>query len=328
MDKGDGQIVEIGLLRSLDWIEDYGAHVGGTVWLDMKEMEAEGSAEVLAIEPCPPLEEGEGRLVTGTFKHTFGAVYDLKLESESEPIGVTGSHPFWSVDRKAWISAIDLHIGETLETLEGTTVVESRSKWEHSEAVYNIEVEGDHCYRVGESGVLVHNVSDVCHIFPEDHFNGDYSSSGGPDYVATPGGRTQRVEARVCKLNTAKRKTLVRPRCWVDGLNTEGTRVSRCHLLGHEFGGENSVRNLVPCCMIDNRDMSDHAEAPTAQLITGCECADIRITVTYRGSRTDACPRRIVFTSKVRDENGICQTFSWTVDVPEDLSTCQIQGGT
>ncbi len=109
----------------------------------MPEMGVEGLAEVLAIEPCPPLEEGEGRLVTGTFKHTSGEVYDLKLESESEPIGVTGTHPFWSVDREAWVSAIDLRIGETLKTLEGTTVVESRiEKRPGCEPVYNIEVEG------------------------------------------------------------------------------------------------------------------------------------------------------------------------------------------
>jgi len=157
--RNDGTRVEIALLRSLDWIEDYGAHVGGSVFLDMPEMGVEGLAEVAAIEPCPPLEEGEGRLVTGTFKHTSGEVYDLKLESESKPIGVTATHPFWSVDRNTWVSAIDLEIGETLKTLAGTTVVESRSKREEPETVYNIEVEGDHCYRVGESGVLVHNAS-------------------------------------------------------------------------------------------------------------------------------------------------------------------------
>ena len=39
------------------------------------------------------------------------------------------------------------------------TVVENRSKREEPETVYNIEVEGDHVYRVGESGVLVHNAS-------------------------------------------------------------------------------------------------------------------------------------------------------------------------
>ena len=121
----------------------------------MPEMGVEG----LAIEPCPPLEEGEGRLVTGTFRHTSGEVYDLKLASESKPLGVTATHPFWSVDRNAWMSAIDLRIGETLKTLTGTTVVQSRSKREEPETVYNIEVEGDHVYRVGESGVLVHNQS-------------------------------------------------------------------------------------------------------------------------------------------------------------------------
>lgn len=91
----------LGLLRSLDWIEDYGAHVGG-------------------------------------------------------------SHPFWSVSRGGWVSELDLEIGETLKTLEGTTVVESLER--RPEPVYNIEVEGDHVYRVGESGVLVHNVSNDCNL--------------------------------------------------------------------------------------------------------------------------------------------------------------------
>ena len=122
-------------------------------------MGARGFARVVAIEPCPPLEQGAGRLVTGTFCHTSGEVYDLKLASESKPIGVTASHPFWSLDRNAWVSAINLEIGETLKTLAGTTVVESRSKREEREAVYNIEVEGDHVYRVGESGILAHNAS-------------------------------------------------------------------------------------------------------------------------------------------------------------------------
>ena len=52
-----------------------------------------------------------------------------------------------------------LEIGETLKTLAGTSVVESRWKRKDPETVYNIEVEGDHVYRVGESGILVHNNS-------------------------------------------------------------------------------------------------------------------------------------------------------------------------
>jgi hypothetical protein len=167
------------LLRSHDWLEDYGAHVGGSVYLDMPEMGVVGEAQVLAIEPCPPLEPGEGRIVTGTFRHTSGEVYDLMLESESQPIGVTATHPFWSVDRNGWVSAIDLDIGETLKTLEGTTVVESRSMREEPETVYNIEVEGDHCYRVGESGVLVHNASMISWGEYEDRVCADLGLTGG-----------------------------------------------------------------------------------------------------------------------------------------------------
>lgn len=157
--QADGSECHIGLLRSLDWIEKHGAHVGGAIFLDLPEIGVEGEADVLAIGPCPPLEEGEDRLVTGTFRHTLTEVYALKLASESRSIGVTAMHLFWSVDRNDWVSAIDLDVGETLKTLTGTTVVESMSKRPQPDDVYNIEVEGDHVYRVGESGVLVHNAS-------------------------------------------------------------------------------------------------------------------------------------------------------------------------
>src|SRR5262249_49145085 len=75
-------------------------------------------------------------------------------------IGVTPSHPFFSADRNDWVAAGRLEVGERVLTNDGTAVVEwyvMREKPE--EVVYNIEVEGDHCYRVGESGILVHNSS-------------------------------------------------------------------------------------------------------------------------------------------------------------------------
>ncbi len=159
IDKPNGDRADIRLIRSVDWIETHNAKVGGEIFLDLPHMGARGFARVVAIDPCPPLGQGAGRLVTGTFRHTSGEVYDLKLASESKPIGVTATHPFWSVDRNAWVSAIDLEIGETLKTLEGTTVVESLVQAGGAETVYNIEVEGDHVYRVGERGVLVHNQS-------------------------------------------------------------------------------------------------------------------------------------------------------------------------
>ena len=157
--RNDGSSVEITQLRDPEWIADYGAHVGGTVLLDLAEMAAVGPAQVLAIDESPRIDPGPGRLITGTFHHTAAVVYNLKVESEREPFGVTGTHPFWSMDRQAWVSAADLKIGETLKTLEGTTVVESLERRPEPERVCNIEVEGDHVYRVGTSGVLVHNAS-------------------------------------------------------------------------------------------------------------------------------------------------------------------------
>src|SRR4051794_33901117 len=124
----------------------------------MPEMGVRGHALVTAIEPCPEIPQGEGRLVTGTFHHSRGIVYDLWVEGEEEPIGVTGTHPFWSADREDWVPAKELKEGERLQGLEGKTPkVESLTLRAEPEPVYNIEVEGDHCYRVGKQGLLVHN---------------------------------------------------------------------------------------------------------------------------------------------------------------------------
>ncbi|GAB4154189.1 MAG: hypothetical protein Tsb009_30750 [Planctomycetaceae bacterium] len=87
--------VDIELRRDRDWIDNHHAAVGGTVWLDLPGMGARGLADVLTMTPAPEVETlpadcdpSEFRLVTGTFKHSSGEVYDLKLEAESEPIGV------------------------------------------------------------------------------------------------------------------------------------------------------------------------------------------------------------------------------------------------
>lgn len=159
MQQDDGGESHITLVRSLSWIVDNCIFTGGFTQINMSHMGADGIAEVLAIEDCPEIRPGEGKLITGLFRHSGGIVYDLKLAGEEEPIGVTGTHPFWSMDRQDWISVADLEIGETLKAADGTTIVESLSLREGCETVYNIEVEGDHVYRVGESEVLVHNAS-------------------------------------------------------------------------------------------------------------------------------------------------------------------------
>ncbi len=314
------------LLRDCGWLEDHHAYVGGTVWLNMPEMGVESLAEVLAIEPCPPLEEGEGRLVTGTFRHTSGEVYDLKLESESKPIGVTATHPFWSVERGEWVSAIDLEIGETLATWDGTTVVESRTKREEPETVFNIEVEGDHVYRVGESGVLVHNVSSSCNLFSGGYFGGDFCSDGGPNYNTGANGRAEKSEARVCSTGGGSDPTedpVGWQASWNQGLPAGKRRVARCHLLGKQFGGAGTRNNLTPCCHSRNLQM-EVVENQVAAFVSQHGCVDIKVKANYStpGRRI---PSSITFTAKgVDSNNNQCRTFTITVNNPSALTQCPV----
>ncbi|VTS04818.1 hypothetical protein [Tuwongella immobilis] len=123
-----------------------------------------------AIEPYTEIATGRGRLVVSRFRHSQGEVYDLRLVGSDGIIGVTAQHPLWSATRGVWVSAAELELGERLSGIgqtadrgvgEGTgVVVEVASLLPRGqEPVYNIEVDADHCYRVGEQGLLVHNMS-------------------------------------------------------------------------------------------------------------------------------------------------------------------------
>jgi hypothetical protein len=131
----------------------------------MPEVSCVGHARVEAVETCLVFYRwgnSSVRMVTGTFAHSEGLCGDLKLKGESQPLGVTPGHPFWSADREDWVSVEALRPGDTVKTLQGTTTVESFTMREKPEPTFNMEVEGDHVYRVGEQGILVHNASDPC----------------------------------------------------------------------------------------------------------------------------------------------------------------------
>lgn len=155
----DGGWCDIRLIRTVEWIAEAGAQPGATIFLDPGEVGTRGWAKVIEVLPCGPVEIGPGDLITGTFRHSHGQIGELILESEPEPLGVTPGHLFWSEDRQAWVPVGGLRRGETLRTMKGVTRVVSYTLTDRVEPVYNIEVEGSHCYRVGESGVLVHNNS-------------------------------------------------------------------------------------------------------------------------------------------------------------------------
>jgi hypothetical protein len=130
---------------------------GDTTPVVIEEMGIEGQARVLAIEPCPPVEEGEGELITATFMQEHIDVRLLKLAGLTEPIEVTGSHPIYSEDQHTFVPVRELGRGERLRTRTGTAVVESILRKPGSWRVYNLEIGSVHRYYVSALDVLVHN---------------------------------------------------------------------------------------------------------------------------------------------------------------------------
>ncbi len=130
----------------------------------MPECGIDGHAKLLYIGACPPIEHdptGRRRVITGTFHHHAADILDLRLANLTEPIGTTPAHPFWNEDRQDFITAGNLHAGETLRIFGSTTHVISITPRASPEAVYNLEVHLDHVYHVTGDGVLVHNGTPV-----------------------------------------------------------------------------------------------------------------------------------------------------------------------
>tara|TARA_R110002167_G_scaffold338107_2_gene545690 strand:- start:4524 stop:5495 length:972 start_codon:yes stop_codon:yes gene_type:complete len=60
---------------------------------------------------------------------------------------------------QTWVPAEEFQPGDSLKSLNGLRQITNRHLERSTERVYNIEVDGDHVYRVGQSGLLVHNAS-------------------------------------------------------------------------------------------------------------------------------------------------------------------------
>ncbi|WP_218080308.1 polymorphic toxin-type HINT domain-containing protein [Anthocerotibacter panamensis] len=95
-----------------------------------------------------------------TFATPNDSLYDLELispDAKRETLGVTGNHPFW-VQNKGWTESDLLKPGMQVAGKDGSwlTVGKLMPRVERATG-YNLEVEGDHSYFVGDSGAWVHN---------------------------------------------------------------------------------------------------------------------------------------------------------------------------
>ena len=170
----------------------------------LAELGISGPACVLAIEPCPEIESGRGRVITGTFTTARCQYLDLRLVGSDEVLHPTPSHRFFSLDRGDYVPAEELRPGERLRARRGqAAAVESLRLNPEPERVYNLEIEGEHNYFVGELGVLVHN---ACAVKTENGYDLEvnYKEGWSEEQIA-------QADAKVAALQAAAEARRVGP---------------------------------------------------------------------------------------------------------------------
>ncbi|WP_170266781.1 RHS repeat-associated core domain-containing protein [Brevifollis gellanilyticus] len=155
-ESGENDIWNVTLLRPMQWLQENSRKEGRQVWIKFDELKAEGWADVVEILPCPTLHGGKGRVITGTVTHQNNIVRSLTLSS-GETLGVTAPHRMFSAERNDWVPVSELRTGEMLRTDKGTVSVAAVTANPGIHQVYNVEVESEHCYFVGETHTLTHN---------------------------------------------------------------------------------------------------------------------------------------------------------------------------
>jgi hypothetical protein len=153
-------------LQPISWLAANGVAVGGSIdmaaVLDMEDLGAlDGmSGRVESIGAIPQIEGGDGRVVLTTVNHLNSYVFDLKVADgtgEVDSIGITGYHKVFSEER-GWVNAAELQIGEDLRSSDGRKLeVVDLDRALGTYRVYNLTVESDHVFYVGDLTTLVHN---------------------------------------------------------------------------------------------------------------------------------------------------------------------------
>ena len=162
----DGTLDEIRVetLQPPEWLDAMGIRAGTCIPMPLEfiDVELPGNlqADVLSVDPCPPIEDGPGRVVQTTVSHLNADVHELTVESEDgrrETFRPTGGHKMYRANGNQWVPAADLRPGDVLQGTDGPLTVVNNQQLPGVHRVYNLTVEGEHVYHVSSLGALTHN---------------------------------------------------------------------------------------------------------------------------------------------------------------------------
>ena len=160
--------INIETLQPPEWIGEHDVRIGASIALplDLVEMglPTDLHATVIAVEHCPEIDTGPGRVVLTTVNHLNKYVFELSVADaagHTETIHPTGFHKFYSDSKSDWVSAAELRKGEQLRGVNGALTVLSLAAIPGVHRVHNMMVEDEHVYRLSLFGALVHNANCV-----------------------------------------------------------------------------------------------------------------------------------------------------------------------
>jgi hypothetical protein len=144
IEREDGARVEVELLRPAAWIDEQGFAAGARIYLQLEELNVAGWAHIRSIDPCPPLSDGHGNLVTGRFVNRGATNLVEATFNDGTVLKGTSIHPVWSLDRLAWMPLGELAHGEQVYSnlvlnemvlvLEGGKSIEHEYEYEYRPA--------------------------------------------------------------------------------------------------------------------------------------------------------------------------------------------------
>ncbi|MEI8021674.1 MAG: polymorphic toxin-type HINT domain-containing protein, partial [Schlesneria sp.] len=173
----NGQLVDVELLRPRSWASARELSVGKLIPVFSDELEINGVARVVSIEPCPPLASGEGNVVIGRFVTRQVETTVAVTVSSGDVVEGTTIHPVWSHDQQDWVPLGKFTVSEQMVSQGGVVTVESIKFHNQPVPVYNIEVFGEHVYEVTSAGILVHNANPCLEeiIIPDGKVTANYA---------------------------------------------------------------------------------------------------------------------------------------------------------